>query len=372
MRAQQREAIGMNVASIVKKGFVPVVCLLTLGACSDQSPPAQEAHVQGVEVVRISQPVSAQVREFSGRVEQTSISPLAAEVSGRVVEIGVLDGMIVKRGQLIARIDPEPYELQLQRTTAQYQQLSSDLERKRQLRDERILSQGALEQLEAATEVARVQRNLAQRDLRNTRLLAPFDGRLASRNVELEQTVQAGVPIFNLENTGRLDVSVDLPQVLVQRLPLNQSLKAVAWLPEKPDVQFPLSYREHATQGSGASGVFRLVFSGKRPADVALLAGMSMRVRIDRPDETAAGAEGAAQAIPVTALVVGNNGSHHVWRFDEQAGVVHAVPVSVQAMQQDEVLIQSPLNIGDPVVAAGSQFLREGQRVSAMTIGSGK
>lgn len=364
MASQKNHRLIKGAASrLTTRTIFPAALLLLLGACSEQQAPPPEQETTAVELVAVTQPSSGQIREFSGRIEQTAVSPLAAEVAGRVVEIAVLDGTQVKRGQLIARIDPEPYELQLQRATAQYKQLSADLVRKRQLREDRILSEGALEQLEAATEMARVQQELARRDLRNTRLVAPFDGRLARRNIELLQTVQVGVPAFNLENSERLDVSVDLPQNLVQRLPLDNTLKATVWLPEKPDMQFNLTYREHATQGTSSSGVFRLVFSGKRPADLSLLVGMSVRVRIDIPESQLGDINQQLQSVPVTALSVSNDGKHFVWRFNPQEGKVQAVPVQVQSMQQKEALIQSPLQIGDQVVAAGSQFLREGQRV---------
>jgi RND family efflux transporter MFP subunit len=184
---------------------VIVLALVLLGACGRRQEAVTETGPRMVQLVPVSQQGANELREFSGRVEQTSISPLAFEVSGRVVQIAVLDGARVRKGQLIARVDPEPYELQLRRAEAQHTQLADDLKRKAVLHDENILSSGAFEQLKAAVDVAGVQRDLARRDLRNTRLLAPFDGRLARRSVENEQMVQAGAAVFNLENAERIE-----------------------------------------------------------------------------------------------------------------------------------------------------------------------
>ena len=336
---------------------------LILGGCQEREDASGGDKIANVEIVSVTQPSAARVRELSGRVEQTGIAPLAFEVSGRIVEIAVLDGQRFKQGQLLARIDAEPYALALKRATAQYQQLAKDLIRKRQLRDERILSATALEQLEAATEAARVQQALADRDLRNTELRAPFDGRLASRSVELWQTVQAGVAAFNLENMQRFDVSVDLPQSIAWQLPPSDNLTAVGWLPERPDLQFPLSYRERATQNSAGSGIFRLVFTGKPLADIELLAGMSIRVRL----KTAfGGMNDKIMAVPVSSLVSTKEGGHLVWRVNPENGEVRAAPVEVREIRRQDALIEGDLKNGDKVVGAGSHFLREGLRVRAI------
>lgn len=263
---------------------------------------------------------------------------------------------------MIARLDAEPYELQTRRAEVQYRQLAADLQRKRQLRDERILSQGAFEQLEAAVAMAKVQADLARRDLRNSRLVAPFDGRISMRSIEPQQTVQAGMPVFRLENVGRFDIGVDLPQSLVQSLSFNSDLRALAWLPEHPDKTFPLAYREHATQSVPASGVYRLVFSGERPEGAALLAGMAVRVRIVSGKADSAGAN--VLAVPLAALNVLNDGSYQVWRQNNADGRVHAVPVKVQEIQGDLALLNGELRAGERVVATGSRFLTEGMKVT--------
>ncbi|MDF0606311.1 efflux RND transporter periplasmic adaptor subunit [Neisseriaceae bacterium TC5R-5] len=338
--------------------------VLALPACGKREAAQEVAPSQGVKLARLEPSALIGLRDFSGRVEPTSVSPLAAEVAGRVVAIPVLDGSTVKRGQLIARIDAEPYQLQLRRSNAQYQQLSLDLQRKRQLNAQGILPKAALEQLEASTTMARVQRDMAQRDMRNTELRAPFDGRLLSRNVELLQTVQVGVPIFNLEDNQRLDVSVDIAQNLVQQLHFNTALKAKAWLPDRPQQPLTLSYREHMALAT-APGVSRVVFSGQRPDGLALSPGMSMRIRIE-PTEDSAAQQAEWFAVPIGALSVTGDGSHRVWRFDSKAGKVQAVPVKVQEMQQEAALVTGKLVMGEKVVAAGAQFLRDGQTVHAL------
>jgi RND family efflux transporter MFP subunit len=284
-------------------------------------------------------------------------------VSGRVVQIAVLEGASVKRGQLIARIDDEPYKLQLERANAQYQQLSDNLKRQAVLRNEGILSQAAYEQLAASTNAARAARDLANRDLRNARLVAPFDGRLARRNVEIEQTVQAGAPAFNFENLGRVDIGVDLPQSIAERLLVDRTLRAEAWLPERPQTRFPLVFRERTTQTSPTSSGYRLVFSIEGQQSAMLFPGMALRVQISDTARQVAQRDSAYLAVPMAAVSIGADGQRSLWRYDPAAGRVHAVPVNVREIRNDDAVVAGPVAQGDRVVAGGSQFMKEGMAV---------
>ncbi|MCC8395660.1 efflux RND transporter periplasmic adaptor subunit [Paraburkholderia sp. MMS20-SJTR3] len=319
-----------------------------------------------VQLTRLEPADASAIRIFTGRVEQTSISPLAFEVPGRVVQIAVLEGAAVKRGQLIARIDEEPYALQLQRANAQYQQLADNLKRQAVLRKDGILSQAGYDQLSAAADAARAARDLASRDLRNTRLVAPFDGRVARRNIEVQQMVQAGAPAFNFENVGRVDIGVDLPQSLAERLLVDKTLRAEAWLPERPTERFPLVFRERTTQSTPTSGGYRLVFSVQGQQSALLFPGMALRVQISDTARQVAQRDNSYYAIPIAALSIGADGQRSLWRYDAASGRVHAVPVNVREIRNDDAVVSGAVAEGDRVVAGGSQFMKEGMAVRPM------
>lgn len=338
-----------------------VGCFALLAGCSRAPEPAASNAARPVPLVQVETADAGSAREFSGRVEQTNVSPLAFEVAGRVTDIAVRDGALVRRGDIIAQLDPEPYELALRRARIQQRQLAADLVRKRRLREDGILPAAAYEQLEAGVQLAQVQLDQAQRDMRNTRLVAPFDGRLSARAIEEQQVVAAGQPVFRLENLQRFDLGVDLPQALVQNLRLDDSLSAVARLPGSAGKEIPLVYREHAAQGVLGGGVYRLVFSGERPQQSNLLPGMAVRVTLS-PGAILV-APPALLAVPLSALAINADGTASVWRLDEQGGSVHAVAVDIAEIAGTRALVQGKLHAGERVVAAGTGALREGMQV---------
>jgi membrane fusion protein, multidrug efflux system len=331
-----------------------------LAACGKPAQTGQAHEPRMVELATVGTSGASELRVFSGQVETTNVSALAFEVPGRVVQIAILDGARVRQGQLLARVDDEPYRLQVQRAEAQYNQLAEDLKRKSVLHDENILSGAAYDQLKAAVDISRAQRDLARRDLRNTRLLAPFDGRIARRTIETEQIVQAGAPVFTLEATSRLEVGVALPQNVAESLPFDRALRAQAWPPDRPSMVFPLVYREHSTLSTPAGSVYRLLFSLARPENLTLLPGMALRVSIDVPGSATSQ---SALTVPVNALTVAADGSRAVWKYDASTHRVQRTAVELSEIRQNDAVVTGALQAGDRVVAAGSQFVTQGEEV---------
>ncbi|PXX05239.1 RND family efflux transporter MFP subunit [Paraburkholderia tropica] len=340
-----------------------VLLVFMLGACGKPTSSERAIEPRMVEIAPVGESGASELRVFSGQVEATNVSALAFEASGRVVQIAVLDGARVTQGQLLARIDDEPYRLQLQRADAQYQQLADDLKRKAALRDENILSGAAYDQLKAAVEMARAQRDLASRDLRNTRLLAPFDGRIARRTIEAQQIAQAGAPVFQLEARSRLEVGVALPQNIADSLPFDRTLSAEAWPPDRPSAIFPLVYREHSTLTTPGGSVYRLLFSLARPDNLNLLPGMALRVRVRVP---ASATTQSALVVPVNALVVSGDDGRAVWKYDTTSHRVTRTAVALREIRGDDAVVTGALQVGDQVVAGGAQFVTEGEEVRPM------
>ncbi|MCI3204883.1 MULTISPECIES: efflux RND transporter periplasmic adaptor subunit [Pandoraea] len=351
-------------------------CLTLLASCGQRDKPPAEAIARPVKVFTVTDGDAASLREFSGRVERTNVSPLAFQVPGRVVEILVLDGRRVVKGQLLARLDAEPFELQLRRAEAQYVQLSGDVQRKAVLHSDGILSDGAFEQLKSALVAAGVARDLARRDLRNTQLVAPFDGRVLQRNVETEQTVQAGAPAMSFESLNRADIGIELPQSLVERLPLNASLHAQAWTTDRPEERIELRYRESSVSAGPQGASYRLIFAVASRVPERLLPGMAVRVRLTTPFPAAAATPASASAstataataqttLPFAALAAAPDGTHRVWRVQGPEHRVHAVTVQPREIHDADgtVAVTGALAPGDMIVAAGVNQLKEGDAV---------
>lgn len=163
-------------------------------------------------------------REAPAEVVARNESRLSAEVSGTLQRWGADVGATVKRGELLAQIDPRDYELAVQRAQASLNASQSrlklaqaQLQRSRELVAQGFFSQEALGQRETEvallqTEVnsARAQLATEQRQLGKTKLVAPFAGTVRERMAQTGEAVAPGTVLYVLVESGHNEVNATL------------------------------------------------------------------------------------------------------------------------------------------------------------------
>ncbi|WP_304638652.1 efflux RND transporter periplasmic adaptor subunit [Pseudomonas sp.] len=328
------------------------------GADEVADPPPRVALVEPLQRVE----PAPELLRFAGVVESVSASQLAFQVPGRIERILVEEGAQVSRGQPLAELDDTDYQLQLREAAAQFNQLQADLQRKRELLEEGILSPAAIEPLEAAMISARVARDAAQRNIGHSTLEAPFDGVIARRMAEPNMVIDAGMPIFQLRDQRQVEVGVDLTERAALTLPLGPELQAQGEL-VIAELQLPLMYKEHATQPEPGSRTYRLILRGDPPEGVNLLPGMAMHVTLQMPSPQQD--EPAGFLLPLAALQTGSDGRHFAWIAED--GHARRRDLDVRQLGEGQAVVSGQFNAGDQVVVAGASKLFEGQPIQPRT-----
>jgi membrane fusion protein (multidrug efflux system) len=147
---------------------------------------------------------------------------LAAEVPGTVREIAFDSGASVRRGAVLVRLDTSAEEAQLAAAAADASLARLSVERARKLRESEAIAQAELDQAEARAKggeatVRNLQAIIAKKTIR-----APFDGRVAIRQVELGQVVSPGSPIASLQSVTPIRADFWLPQQALAELKEGQ------------------------------------------------------------------------------------------------------------------------------------------------------
>ena len=157
----------------------------------------------------------------SGRAASLRSAPLHSEVQGSVTAVPVQEGQQVRRGQLLARIDPTFYEIRVQGAQAAVDRARADFE-DRVLFDEQLADSARL----ARAGQARIRAGLPQQEaslaearyeLEKTRIVAPFAGRVANLGVAQGSRVGAGDSIATIMDLSQIDIDAG---VLHSELPL--------------------------------------------------------------------------------------------------------------------------------------------------------
>jgi len=140
------------------------------------------------------------------------IAPISAQVEGRIIEVLVKDNQMVKKDDILARIDDKDY--MYKRDAAQADELAAQAEleeaQKDQARYEQLLSRQEISKQEfdhtslrvsnakAQAMRAKAKFDLAQLDLEHTKIMAPIEGKVSARSVEQGQYVQIGQPLLSV------------------------------------------------------------------------------------------------------------------------------------------------------------------------------
>ncbi len=330
------------------------------------APPKAALSVQATSPLAGQWPISLTA---NGALAAWQEAVVGAELSGlRLATVQVAVGDVVKRGQVLATLNAESVQAELNAAQAGLQEAQallaeakSNADRARVLRaGEAISAQEAQRALTseqtAQARVASAQAQLATQALRlrQTRVLAADDGVISARAATLGAVVQPGQELFRLIRQSRLEWRAELPSSDLQRIKPGQ----VAWAtpPGGKEVQGRVRTVAPTVDGNTRSG---LVYVDLPPSALAqgARAGMFAPGRIEL---------GTAQGLtlPQSAVLL-RDGFAYAFKLQPQGTlhVVRQVKLSVGRRVGDRLEVTQGLNAQDQVVAVGASFLSDGDTV---------
>lgn len=358
-------------SSVSVRGKFLACLLLPLTMFLGCTPQDRQPHqiVRPVKVVRIGNVTAAGVMSFAGEVRARYETTLAFRVSGKMIHRLVEVGDRVHKGQRLARLDSNDYQLgtdalNAQLTSAQAEQdfARDDLTRYRELLNLRVISPAEFDRHDTAYITARervaalnAQLSQATNQLQYTDLLADRNGVVTALEAEIGQVVAAGQPIVKLARLDEKEIHIDIPEQRVAEIELHQKVRVTLWA--GGDRHITARIREIAAAADPASRTYRVKATLLEGKDEARL-GKTATVWI--PLTTV-----SRIAVPLSAVFTHQNepGRSRVWLVDEQAGTVRSVPVQLGEALEGERVVVAGVRPGQLVVSAGAQRLAEGQAV---------
>ena len=377
----------MNFYALVQRGLqirtglvICTVSLALLSACGQNEEPAKTAEtVRPVKLMKVSGSLAGKTRTLPGTVRASDRVDLAFQVPGPLVELPVKEGQKVKKGTLVARIDPRDYDTNLRNAEGLLAKAEAGLvyaiaEHRRYVKvketDAGAVSDSMVSLKLAAEKVARADLQSAKasvaaaRDqLAYTRLKAPFDGVIARKYVDNYQEVMAKEAILSLQNVADVEVLIDVPELMIA--PIRKTLpRFYAQFTADPNRRFELRIKEFATQADSVTQTYRLVLVMPAPSGIRVLPGMTVDVSIEFTEEAEGGAE---ILIPAIAVFADNAGKTQVWVIDPKTNKVQRRAVTTGDLSgNDSIRIVSGLNPDETIAISGVTKLREGQAVRAL------
>jgi hypothetical protein len=165
---------------------------------------------------------------FLGTFEANHQNNIASDGSGKLVELLVKEGDAVGQGQVLARLDNELTQLQIENAKLNIEQLKNDNIRFSNLRRYQAVSAMEAEKMELALKSAEVQLKQLQKQLKSSTIVAPFSGVVTKRLVDLGSMVMPGTPIVELTDISTLKLTISVPERDVMKFKKGQKVIANA------------------------------------------------------------------------------------------------------------------------------------------------
>lgn len=178
----------------------------------------------GVEVAKVERMVLQDDAQSVGSLRSRQSVMLRPEVAGRIKQLGFTDGQRVRKGQVMVQLDDVLQRAEIKQARAQVSIALANLKRNQELVAANFVAQRVLEESAANLQVAEAQLALSCARLSRMAILAPFDGTVGIRNVNIGDFVKDGADLINLEDIGSMFVDFRLPERFQGKLRLQQSV----------------------------------------------------------------------------------------------------------------------------------------------------
>jgi len=363
-----------------------VVAALILSGCKqEKAPPLSAAAPPQVVVAAVEQRDVPIVREWIGQLDGSENVDVRARVQGYIQEIAFKEGTVVKRGDLLLRIDPRPFEAavaqaeaDLAQSTATQEKTQLDEQRQNQLFARKINSQQDYDNAvkanlgaKAAVEAARAALEQAKLNLGFATITSPIAGIVGKTDFSVGDYVaagSAGTPVttvstvdpikivFALSEKEYLAAAERLTAMLAQ--PLDER-EAIGELVRADGKVHPYKGRFLAAdrQVDPKTGTIRISALFPNPGNI-LRPGQYAKARFKVQDRA------GALLIPQRA-VQELQGKNFVWVVDD-ANKVSQRGVTVGPRFGSDWVIEEGLKTGERVVVEGLQKVREGAPVQPL------
>jgi multidrug efflux system membrane fusion protein len=321
---------------------------------------------------------------FSAVVMPDSQVPLEFRIPGYVVSLkqvrgqdgsrrDIAEGDAVSQGTVLVRIRPAEYEDKVHQASSQAeaaeaaaQKAKLDFDRATRLYDSQSLTKPEFDAAraqydgtQARLQAARAQTSEARVALRDTSLLAPFNGDIVKKNVELGAFVGPGVPVFAIANADTVKIVVGVPDTVVRSIKVGQPVDVA--IDAFPTRTFHARISRMASAADTTTRSFDVEVAMPNH-DHLLKVGMigSLQLTSDASEKQA-----PSLLVPLSAIVQATDGRYGVFVVSQSGtgDVARLHSVEIGSVNGTDITVVSGLAAGDRVITTGANLLKDGQRV---------
>ncbi len=361
----RRAHVGLSIIRRLSLAALLGLTMLLAGCSEDQAPAAPEV-IRHIKHMSLKAKPVEQTRLIAGIISPVVQSNVAFEIGGQIMQMNVSVGDRVKKGDLIAKLDPQTYQLnvrsaessllsaeaELTDATKKFEQQSQLFKKKYTTKTNYDTALANLERAKSNVAIQKSNLEISQRNLTKTELRAPYDGAISEKSVEVFEEVTAGKTIVVLHTENNYEVDVSLPETLVNEVHVGDEVTVKLSIGDNGS--FKGIVKEVSSQAGQANAFPVTIGLQETPKD--LRPGMSAEVTFAFSRELS----GAAFNVPLSGVIAsGEQDKSYVFVYNAKKKVVERRVVSVVNIRDNILIISGDVKEGDIIAIAGLSFLHD-------------
>lgn len=352
-------------------GLAWIVLMTALSGCGE-SPPAKTnaSIIRPVALHAVEDMTTRNIQVFPALVEASEESQLAFRVAGEVSAIHVVAGDVARKGELLAELDPTDFELEVDKRRADFILAQKTFQRIEKILSMNLISQAEFDEARNRLEVTKAALSTAKANLSYTDIRAPYNGVIASKKVESNETVAANQTVMSMHAEDGIDISFQLPESVLSK----SSDDANSYQPsveftgarEKESHTYKASFKEMDYEPDPRSRTYKVVLTMPKPDGIFIVPGMTANVSIEL-NEIIEGLGGYV-LVPIESVFSPPQDSleeqtYAVWKLDPTNMTITQHAIEVAGILDDGIKVTKGLIAGDRIVAAGVHSLTNNTQV---------
>lgn len=345
----------------VKPGIILMIIMIfmLMAGCGSPRQKAPDGDVIPVKTTAVTRQELSIPIHTSGRLYPKAMVKLSFKVGGIIRALHADEGDTVKKGKLLASLDLAEINARCNQAKDAWLKAQRDLQRVRNLYNDRAATLEQLQNVETASQVAESDLKIAKFNLDHSYIKAPANGKVLKRLAEEGEMIGIGSPVFlfgSTEDHWVIKAGISERDIVRVRLKDQASVQFDAY----PGKQFAAVVTEVTPALDPASGTYEVELALNDASDqgLKLAAGFVGKVKIEPS------ARETYFVIPVDAIVEGEGNYGIVFTVREDKAV--KVNIEVAHLFPEIAAVRSGLENIQTVVTAGAAYLRDGSPVKVI------
>lgn len=334
----------------------------------EKAPPPQPTLARPVPTTLVKLHLNEKTRLFPGTVKASNSVELSFSIEGQLIELDGREGRPVKKGEIIAKLDPRDFNNGYESAKASYLQAKTEFNRAEKLIAQNVISRSEYDAAKTNFDMAQALLNISKKAKDDTVIIAPFNGIVAKRYVENNEHVKKQVPVLALKDISQIEVVIKVPENLMVQGGVETFNTVEVQFDGKADSWFSGTIKEYRAQSDPVTRTYDVSIALQSPEDLEILPGMTATVKavFDAGNKDMASA--SICVIPLEAVFSESDGRSYAWRVPTTGGNPEKVNIELGSIHNDGIEVKRGLQRGERIATAGVHSMTSEMQVRPMKV----